>query len=1199
MHRRPRATLHGNAVIRLAHMEHQQDLFEAASFISGLRKARRGVVLVESESNRTTAWLITDNLVVVPSIFLENQPQPVPTYRCYHQSNGSQPIEAHLVATVTAGQLAGLLRIERPIRDGALSLATDTLRQGDSIIALQHLAERQQLSFSIGDFVGSEENQLEYTAATVPGSAGSPLLNASWAVVGTHEGKWIRPQTETNRGVTVPAILESLHNSPVWEEIMQFHRLIDATRLTESIRRVQTDAQEAIVKRRAALLWQFAPSLFTRTERKWLQPLVMNLEAPQWSLAAEERRRILTGATSLSELREARGQEPVEHPGQYAIDYLLKGPPYQLAEFPEPALPYLLQVVRWFDGLIVEIPQPREINLELEKRRIRSRLYAIAGPSFRGRSTELRKLSDWYATDTAGPLLLTGIGGVGKSALLARFVTTLPTETLLLWLDFDRPDLAPDNAVSVLTLLTQQLQLQRPSVITLRPDPKDWQPAAGQFAREMAAVLRPDERPLLVLDGFEIAQYIADYNEIWKLLEMLLTAAPSLRVIISGRADVPQLQLRQRPAQLLQLRAMDPADVLSWLHEHGIRSEGLQQQVLRVSQGIPLLLKLLLPLLAKDSNLVTLPADLPEQLVQGVLYQRILHRLGDQALLPLVQDALVLRFVTEELLAEVLAERLPAGMSLGEAFSRLSRELSIVNEEPDSAGYALPQATGVPVLYIRPDVRRVVLWLLEARDPARVRLLHQKAARWYQQQDQQSLVYTAEAVYHNLLAGELAMADHIWQDGCARLLQDSLPDFTFVTGSAPMRTRAYKWLQEHLERAARLEYSEQSQENKLLHDVSRMITQGDTALAFRYLRSRAVRLPDSPLVIFDAWLASRDNLAQGRHLLGSLTTVKNVIDRDRALLGAFLASQANEPKEAYRLLALLSNAPQLWDDSSNANLARLAVRAAQLRLATDIPAELMLSQQLATTERKEVRRLDSAYLTAADVVLPSLSWQLQEHFVYESFRSTQHLPLIGRQADTRPVLRAAPISMHPPVPAEVMERLCKLGEWRRHAGEAWLFPVTVWQELFTVDALRNPLAVAVIGTLTAFRGQPISCTAWQRQFPSLDHLVHYCIESLPSLPASQRPLRQAATALSVLEGELTYFKRQDVDFGWLKRLLAISPTEMPYLRSTEFLLPELKRLAVTHRRNPELAALGLYLLGPGPLEILCRQVLNLPAHLAL
>ena len=1173
-------------------IEHQQDLFEATLFINGLRKARRGVVLVESEDRSTTAWLITDNLVVVPSFFLENQ--PTLTYRCYHQPDGPQPIEAQLVASVSAGQLAGLLRINRPIRDSALALATDQLRLGDAIIALQH-PERRRISFSIGDLVGSEENELEYTAATTPDSAGSPLLNAYWAVVGMHEGKRLQPHT-VNRGVTIPAILQSLHNSPAWEEIMEFHRLVDLTRLTDPVVEESAPAPEATLLR-ATLRWQFAPAQFTPDEQRLLKPLVLRSAAPHWSLSAEERRRALAAASSWNQLREARGTDTSEHPGQQAIDYLLQGPPYRLGDVAESVLPYLLQVVRWFEAFSSNVPSPQDINLTLERRRIRSRLQSLAGPSFRGREVELRHLADWYAAEAAGPLVLTGLGGVGKSALLARFVIELPDETLLLWLDFDRPDLAPDNAVSMLTLLTQQLQLQRPSFPDFQPDLHEWQPAADRFARELAIGLQPTERPLLVLDGFEVAQYAASYNEVWKLLEVLLGAAPRLRVIISGRTEVLRLNLLQRPAQLLSLRAMNPADVLAWLLEYGIRSTELQQQVLRVTQGIPLLLRLILPLLTQeDGTLVALPDDLPAQLMQGVLYQRILHRLADHVLLPLVQDALVLRVVTEELLAEVLGDRLPDGLSASEGFRRLSRELSIVSEESGATGYALIPET--PVLYVRPDVRRVVLWLLEAQDPSRVRILHQRATRWYRQRSATIPAYAAEAIYHSLLAGDLVEAGQLWQNRHARLLQVALPDFESIVGSLPDREPARQWLQKRIDRALQPEASRPDREEQLLTDISRMIARGDTTLAYRYLRSHSAIQPStstsSPLILMEAWLVSRNDLTQGRKLLGSLSAVGTPAERDQALLGAYLASQANLPNEAQRLLALLNAAPQVWNKVPYASLARLAVRAAQLRLATDIPAESQLTQQLTSIG---MRRLHRSELTPADVVLPSLVWRLQEDFIQESSVRYSHLPTSSK--GVWKVVPPAPATPHPIKSNETVTYLRNLGKWRRQAGEVWMFSVIEWQQLFTTDSFQQPLATAIISTLTAFRGQTFNCTAWQQEFRSIDRLVHYYVKRLSALPASQRPIRQAASALAVLQNELAYFRQANVNFGWLQRMSNISPSEVPYSRSSEQFLPELQQFAARYPDQPEFTAIILYLLGPDPLEILCRLALELPAHLAL
>ena len=1179
----------------------QHDLFEAETFIDGLRKARRGVVLVESEGSHTTAWFITNNLIVVPSFFFTNQPPPVGAiYQCYHQPSGPQPLEAHLVEQAV-GNVAGLLRINKTVSNCALPLATGSPRQGDSVFALQHTVGHRRLSFSIGELTKQQEDQLEYTAATVPGSAGSPLLNASWAVVGTHESKWLQPQTPINRGISIPAILDSLHGSVAWAEIVLFHRLVEFAGFPDELLpafAALAPVPASAVLHRAAVHWQFRPALFSEAEQILLRPLVLDAKAANWMLTVEERQRVLVEPLTLAELRAARGTAAADHPGQRVIDQVLAGPPYALAQFTEDHLPYLLQVVRWFSKVIPTLPKPKEINDELERRRIRSRLMAIAGPTFRGRAAELRELRGWYENPQAGPLLLTGVGGVGKSALLAQFVTTLPSDTLLLWLDFDRPDLAPNNALSVLTLLGEQLKLQRKEVTVPEFDLQNWQLSATRFAQALASVLSPADRPLLVLDGFEVAQYATGYNEIWELLNLLLAVVPAMRVAVSGRAEVPQLMLQQRPAQPLRLQAMTPAEARAWLQEKGISDPSLQQQVLSLSRGIPLMLRLTLQLFEEKQEMPVIPANLSEVLVEGMLYQRILHRLGDHSLLHVAQDVLVLRYVTEDLLAGILADSLPPGLSAREAFSQLARELSIISEEPDAAGFALSLPAGKAVLYVRPEVRRVTLALLEAANPERVRQLDLRAARWYQQQDQSRADYAAELIYHSLRTGSFALADEVWRDACARLLRDALPDFEHASSQAPVH-QAYTWLAAHINRAVHPVSADQQWEAQMLVDIPRMIAQGDTVLAFRYLHSNSTRQPHSVLVLYDAWLAGRDNPAKGRKLLGSLATVTDSIGRDRALLGAYLASKTSGRQEAHRLLSHLSK-PALWRDVPYAALALLAIKAAQIRLTVDLAGELTFAQQL--QHNPDAANSFVGHLSANDVVLPSLGRRLGWGFRVESARTALHLPLLDKKPSSwqgaTELLEATGSAVFTSQ-ENAIDQIGNLARWRHRAGREWLFTETTWKVLFTPDSFQNPLAVAIISTLAAFRGQPMSCTAWQQSFPALDYLLQHCTRNLISLPASQRPIEQAALAMQVLRAELAYLDRRDENLPGLARLVATTKEEAKYLRTKELVLEELKKQANLYSRHPELTAISLYLLGPEPLEMLCRLTLNLPAHLAL
>ena len=195
-------------------------------------------------------------------------------------------------------------------------------------------------------------------------------------------------------------------------------------------------------------------------------------------------------------LREARGHDEADRgdTGQQVIDRILAGPPYELAAIEEAALPYWLQAVRWFADVVPGLPTPAAVNRTLERRRMRSRLRSLAGSDFLGREAELTRLRAWYGDQQAGPMVVTGIGGVGKSTLVAQFAAELPESMLLLWLDFDRADLAPDDAVSVLGLLAEQVAVQRDGFAVPVVAEESWPDGAAAFGEALAQM---EKRPPL------------------------------------------------------------------------------------------------------------------------------------------------------------------------------------------------------------------------------------------------------------------------------------------------------------------------------------------------------------------------------------------------------------------------------------------------------------------------------------------------------------------------------------------------------------------------------------------------------------------------------------------------------------------------------------------------------------------------------
>src|SRR5262249_47356849 len=157
-----------------------------------------------------------------------------------------------------------------------------------------------------------------------------------------------------------------------------------------------------------------------------------------------------------------------------------------------------------------------------------------------------------------------------KSALTAQFADGLPDGTVILWLDFDRADLAADDPRSMLRALAEQAALQVDG-FTFRPA-RDaaWEDAAKDLAASLSRASGGAGPPLLVLDGFEVAQHAKDHDRVWQLLQVILQGVPGMRVLVAGRASVPDLSLGGRPARHRRLAGMDREAATAWLNESGV-----------------------------------------------------------------------------------------------------------------------------------------------------------------------------------------------------------------------------------------------------------------------------------------------------------------------------------------------------------------------------------------------------------------------------------------------------------------------------------------------------------------------------------------------------------------------------------------------------------------------------------------------------
>lgn len=1247
-------------------------IYDFSSFIKGLKRAARGVSSVSIGKNLndkgdqkvSTAWLITDDLLVLPDYAVSIHPAipdeaiPQRKYYCHFQGRRGA-IEADLVSAVplkqSDGSFPALLRLKKALPEHALKLKIEGVNIDEQVFLLHHPKGEREIRLSIGNLLDMQDIWLQYDADTEPGSGGGPILSSDGMLIGMHvrwkqQKKYDHP---INEGITLAAILKSLHEIPTWDEIALFHNLVNTTAAERSLdinidTRAEAPTNTSLM--RAAVLWSFDPETFPTEDRDKLQSLVVDPKAKRWSLQINERQRLLRSAGSLKELREVRGTEVTEDPGQLVVNRILEGGPYSLDEVEETALPYWLQAVRWFADVAPSLPTPAEVNRGLERRRVRSRLQAVAGPDFRGRADELAKLLDWYQEEGAGPMVITGIGGIGKSALVAQFAAKLPQDSPLLWLDFDRADLAPDDALSVLSLLSEQMSVQFEKFVAPELEESEWERCAQSFGTALAGTLSGTHPPLLVLDGFEVAQHVKQHDEIWKVLALIMKESPALRVIVSGRAPVRGIKLCDRAAHSLHLKGMARPDAKAWLREHNITNEDVLASVLEISDGVPLVLKLAVRLVEAGGMVSELPEKLPRVLIEGFLYHRILDRVIDPVLKPVARDALVLRSVMEKMILDVLCDSIPEGLDAPEVFSRLTQELGLVgSDEGDSRDPSVTIAAGSGVLRLRPEVRSATLKLLEKDDAARVRLIDERAVAWYKRQDLNETANLAELVYHCLRIGDLEGAEKVWSDNCAPLLmyaEDDMPE-------AAHRERA--WLRERTGDNVASSVKLESWEKDATERIRVVISRGLLRAVPEILNERRERSDASPLVLYDAWaLWQAKDIEGARASLSAAGEAQGAVARDRAVLGALLAAQAGDRPEADRLLAGIEDEKQ-WADRQNFALEALAVRAARVRLAVDLKTELDLSK-IFREEPPEIDALEKwlkLFMTASDVTLPDLcrrignEWEIAlESMKIPALKVPTHQSKLEsfakklQQARQPASIEGSPLALplkiettttdpngpwkasdldfyvnakglfegHPGQWVELGLNLTVLGRRRWCFATTSLFLAQAYEQSLQPHELDDTLSLAIVHTLAAFRGQELAFQSPNGEnAPSVDHVFNTLIEKLSKYRKVIAPA-PPDYRVSLLKEIL----RQEEGNGLDKKEVGLIIDELesripvesapglvlnPGSQGSTLISDYLPRHRHARIERANLWPVILYLLGPDPLETLCRRVLGLPKNL--
>ena len=389
----------------------------------------------------------------------------------------------------------------------------------------------------------------------------------------------------------------------------------------------------------------------------------------------------------------------------------------------------------------------------------------------------------------AGILVVEARGGLGKSTLLAKFVLDHALGQKrpfpFAYLDFDRAALDPGRPSQLLIEIARQVGLQFPearqqlmrlannirseflgSISATETTDAITDPYA-EFVEVVRKYATFGERAfLLVLDTMEAVQWdsLAMGQLSALIFEFRAKGLDELKVVVSGRADVPELRrargfgtakknLELEPLKVKEAETM--ADALGsrtigkeWNPSWSSAVAGKEKELARRE---PLAIRVVVDLVARAKpeerqklvGEISANLDANEDFVGRVYFKRIVGHVQHHLAKKLAWPGLIVRRVTEQIIREFLAPlcEIPPDCSQ-EAFDALAREVWMVTREGDALKH-------------RQDLRARTLPLMRNANPGRFDEIVGKAVNYFGSHRTRSDDDCAEWIYQRLLNGEL------------------------------------------------------------------------------------------------------------------------------------------------------------------------------------------------------------------------------------------------------------------------------------------------------------------------------------------------------------------------------------------------------------------------------------------------------------
>jgi hypothetical protein len=475
---------------------------------------------------------------------------------------------------------------------------------------------------------------------------------------------------------------------------------------------------------------------------------------PRWQLRDDLRAQVLRtiGRQGLGvALIETTGRPDSRDRVQAALERFIAGKETRLDELDSAGLSAELQVEQWVGNAV----QPRAVTAEDIKARldwlaVSEPLQRLLARGFVGRQ-DLLAYCRYVIESGDDPLLIEGVGGIGKSSVLAQLTLNPPVLNMIaVYLSLDRGWLVDGGPQAIFDELLRQIGTRlsardRSGLTELRQEVQRQARRKGfrdvssrgaqrvqeidvRLLRRLRSFLEEATHVLVILDTTEeLARRDESLStRVLGFLDDLSEWVPNVRIVAAGRS-MPNAFAYKYKVQVL--RGLTVQDALALMRKLTVRSSVNQRvlrEIIKLCGGNPLSLHLAADVLNRAGDDPALALSVTEDNVQGQLYSRLLEHIRDDRVRAIAHPGLVVRRITPEIIRDVLAE--PCGIAplsradAEEVFRGLRREATLCEESGDGDG----------ALVHRQDVRAIMLPAIRRDRPGTTKAIHEAAVSFYE-----------------------------------------------------------------------------------------------------------------------------------------------------------------------------------------------------------------------------------------------------------------------------------------------------------------------------------------------------------------------------------------------------------------------------------------------------------------------------------